>query len=97
MIMGSTTRDIFGDATGAAPATAGTYGEPPPGYRLPESTRLGAVKLQVADVARSIHHELEAECRGARVWGPSARFEAQRVGREHVLADGDVVEIITRG
>jgi small GTP-binding protein len=51
----------------------------------------------VADVARSIHHELEAECRGARVWGPSARFEAQRVGREHVLADGDVVEIITRG
>jgi catechol 2,3-dioxygenase len=51
--MGSTTRDIFGDATGAAPATPGTYGEPPRSYRLPESTRLGAVKLQVADVARS--------------------------------------------
>jgi small GTP-binding protein len=51
----------------------------------------------IADVARSIHHELEAECRGARVWGPSARFEAQRVGREHVVADGDIVEIITRG
>jgi small GTP-binding protein len=50
----------------------------------------------VADVARSIHHELEAQCRGARVWGPSARFEGQRVGREHVLADRDVVEIITR-
>ena len=51
----------------------------------------------VADVARSIHHELESQCRGARVWGPSARFEGQRVGREHVLADGDAVEIITRG
>jgi small GTP-binding protein len=51
----------------------------------------------VADVARSIHHDLEAECRGARVWGTSARFEGQRVGREHVLADGDVVEIVTRG
>jgi small GTP-binding protein len=50
----------------------------------------------VADVARSIHHELEEQCRGARVWGPSARFEGQRVGREHVLADRDVVEIITR-
>jgi small GTP-binding protein len=49
----------------------------------------------VADVARSIHHELEAQCRGARVWGPSARFEGQRVGREHVFADRDVVEIIT--
>jgi uncharacterized protein len=51
----------------------------------------------VADVARSIHHELEEQCRGARVWGPSARFEGQRVGREHVLADRDAVEIITRG
>jgi hypothetical protein len=51
----------------------------------------------VADVARSIHHELETRCRGARVWGPSARFKGQRVGRDHVLADGDTVEIITRG
>jgi hypothetical protein len=51
----------------------------------------------VVDVARSIHHELEAQCRGARVWGPSARFDGQRVGREHVLADGDAVEIVTRG
>jgi small GTP-binding protein len=51
----------------------------------------------VIDVARSIHHELEEECRGARVWGPSARFDGQRVGREHVLTDGDTVEIITRG
>jgi uncharacterized protein len=51
----------------------------------------------VAEVARSIHHELESECRGARVWGRSARFDGQRVGREHVLADGDTVEILTRG
>ena len=53
--------------------------------------------VAVTDVARSIHHELEEQCRGARVWGPSARFDGQRVGREHVLADGDVVEILTRG
>jgi ribosome-interacting GTPase 1 len=52
--------------------------------------------VTVAEVARSIHHELEAECRGARVWGPSARFDGQRVGREHGLADGDTVEILTR-
>src|SRR3954471_15908466 len=48
----------------------------------------------VADVARSIHHELERDCRGARVWGPSARFPGQRVGRAHELADGDSVEIV---
>jgi small GTP-binding protein len=48
----------------------------------------------VVDVARTIHHELAESCRGARVWGPSARFEGQRVGRDHVVADGDTVEIL---
>ena len=51
--------------------------------------------VTVVDVARTIHHEVAASCRGARVWGPSARFEGQRVGRGHVLADGDAVEILT--
>ena len=31
---------------------------------------------------------------GARVWGPSARFDGQRVGRDHEVLDGDVVEIL---
>lgn len=48
----------------------------------------------VADVARAIHGELGERCRGARVWGASARFPGQRVGRGHVLADGDSVEIV---
>ena len=50
----------------------------------------------VLDVAHTIHHELAESCRGARVWGPSARFEGLRVGRDHVLADGDTVEIVGR-
>jgi len=48
----------------------------------------------VADAARSVHHQLEERCVGAHVWGPSARFDGQRVGREHELAHDDVVEII---
>ncbi len=48
----------------------------------------------VADVADSIHHDLASTFSGARVWGPSARFEGQRVGRDHLVDDGDVVEII---
>jgi ribosome-interacting GTPase 1 len=48
----------------------------------------------VLDVADSIHHDLGARCTGARVWGPSARFEGQQVGRGHELADGDTVEIL---
>jgi catechol 2,3-dioxygenase len=35
-------------------APAGAYGIEPPGYRLPPSTRLGTVRLQVADLARSL-------------------------------------------
>jgi small GTP-binding protein len=48
----------------------------------------------VAEVADSIHHELAERCRGGRVWGGSARFPGQQVGRAHELADGDVVEIL---
>ena len=48
----------------------------------------------IVDVADTIHHELAAACRGAHVWGPSARFDGQRVGRDHELADGDAVEVL---
>ena len=48
----------------------------------------------VADVADSVHHDLAAAFSGARISGPSARFAEQRVGREHLVADGDVVEIL---
>jgi ribosome-interacting GTPase 1 len=29
----------------------------------------------------------------ARVWGPSVSADGQQVGREHRLADGDVLEL----
>lgn len=48
----------------------------------------------VADVADWVHHDLATSFSGARVWGPSARFDGQRVGRDHAVEDGDVVEII---
>src|SRR5688572_32259587 len=52
--MGATTHDIFGAATTAEPAVPGSYGQAPRGYRLPDATRLGAVRLQIADLARSL-------------------------------------------
>jgi ribosome-interacting GTPase 1 len=48
----------------------------------------------VVDLAHTIHHDLAASCTGARITGPSAKFAGQRVGRDHVLADGDTVEIV---
>jgi len=48
----------------------------------------------VVDAARLVHHALAGTCTGARITGPSAKFDHQRVGRDHVLADGDTVEIV---
>jgi small GTP-binding protein len=48
----------------------------------------------VLDVARAIHNDLAAAFKGARVWGPSAKFDGQQVGREHVVMDGDAVEVL---
>jgi uncharacterized protein len=46
----------------------------------------------VGDVARLVHGDVARSLRYARVWGPSA-FDGQHVGPEHVVADGDVVEL----
>jgi len=61
----------------------------PEPYALP-------VGATVADLADRVHHELGARAAGARVHGRSARFGGQRVGRGHVLEDGDVVEVLMR-
>jgi len=52
--------------------------------------------VTVLDVADAIHHELAGSCVGARIWGPSARFDGQRVGPAHELADGDTVDVLSR-
>ena len=48
----------------------------------------------VADVAMKIHKEMGTTFRQARIWGPSARFDGQQVGRDHLVQDGDIVEIM---
>ncbi len=46
----------------------------------------------VAELAARIHKDLAASMKFARVWGPSA-FEGATVHKDHVLAEGDVIEI----
>jgi catechol 2,3-dioxygenase len=52
--MGVSEQDIFGKAPRAEPATPGSYGLAPAGFRLPAATHLGPVRLQVADLDRSL-------------------------------------------
>jgi len=46
----------------------------------------------VHDVARLVHREIAESVKFARVWG-STKFDGQRVGKDHVVADRDVVEL----
>ena len=51
---------------------------------------------KVLDVAKRIHKDFAKNFKYARVWGKSAKFPGQRVGPDHVLEDGDIVEIHAR-
>jgi uncharacterized protein len=66
--------------------------------RKPGSDDADPVALEpgatVADVAAELHNDLRLECRGARIWGPSAKFDGQLVGRDHVVREDDVIELI---
>jgi hypothetical protein len=51
---------------------------------------------RVEDVCNNLHRDFVRKFRFARVKGPSAKFDWQRVGLYHMLKDGDILTIITR-
>ena len=57
---------------------------------LPITIKNGATVVQVAGM---IHTTLSRDFKYARVWGQSVRHDGQRVGKHHILADGDTIEI----
>ncbi|CAG9310066.1 unnamed protein product [Blepharisma stoltei] len=53
-------------------------------------------KCTVEDFCNRIHRGIMSEFKYALVWGMSAKHYAQKVGREHVLMDEDIVQIIKK-
>jgi ribosome-interacting GTPase 1 len=47
----------------------------------------------VRELAERIHKDLARRMKYARIWGRSVRIQGQQVGSDHVLQDGDIVEI----
>nr|MBA4404649.1 GTP-binding protein [Nanoarchaeum sp.] len=47
----------------------------------------------VRKLALSVHKDFVRRFDYARVWGLSAKFEGQRVGLNHLLKEGDVIEL----
>lgn len=88
--MSARATDLFGAPGGAEPATPGSYGRPPSGTRLPDATRLGAVRLQVADLERSLaFYEGLLGLRVAAREGASARLTAHG-------GDATLIELVAR-
>jgi hypothetical protein len=46
----------------------------------------------VEEFAGGVHRDFFENLKSARVWG-SAAYDGQMVSRDHVLQDGDVVEL----
>jgi len=65
----------------------------PPG-RKPETAAPFILKrgATVLDAAEAIHKDFAARLKYARLWGRDA-FQGQMVGRDHVLEDGDIIEV----
>lgn len=61
----------------------------PVDHGQPYSLRRGD---KVIDLAEMIHKDVARDFSFARVWG-EGHFDGQQVGRDHVLTDGDVVEV----
>lgn len=51
----------------------------------------------VYDVAKSIHKSFVENFRYAKIWGPSAKYPGERTGLDHIVEDGDIVEIHVKG
>ncbi len=50
----------------------------------------------VEDALKVIREEFIKYFKYARIWGPSAKYPGEKVGLDHVLADGDIIEIRTQ-
>ena len=83
--MGTSTQQLFGSTNGV-PAEPGSYGHAPRGFRLPNETRLGRVRLRVANLGRSIDfYEAVLGMRTIRRGEPNASLGA--VGDDRVLLE----------
>ena len=84
--------DVLQDAIFARLGVMRVYAKPPgrpPDLTAPFVLPLGST---VEDLAGKVHRDFLHNLRSARVWG-SGVHDGQLVGRDHVLHEGDVVEL----
>lgn len=50
----------------------------------------------IGDACDKLHRDLRNDFKYAQIWGPSAKFPGQKLGIDHVLADGDILTIVKK-
>ena len=86
--------DLLVDRIGTTLRFIRIYVKPPgrpPDREEPVILRMGD---SVAGLLRKLPGDLDRAFKAAQVWGRSARFPGQTVGRDHVLADEDIVTVL---
>ena len=61
-----------------------------------EPVILNRHKRTVADFCNRIHRDLLKDLKYAIVWGSSVKHQPMKVGKDHVLNDEDVIQIIKK-
>lgn len=65
-----------------------------PDYNAP--VILSEERRSVEDFCDKIHRTIIRQLKYAWVWGSSVKHQPQRVGKDHVLADEDVLQLVKR-
>lgn len=65
-----------------------------PDYNSP--VVLSSARCSLEDFCNKLHRSIIKEFKYALVWGSSVKHQPQKVGKEHVVADEDVVQIVKK-
>jgi ribosome-interacting GTPase 1 len=83
----------FGDAVFAALGVVRVFTKAPGQEPDREDPVVLPAGSTVFDFAEALHRGWEKHLKYGVLWGGSGKFAAQRVGRDHVLLDGDALEL----
>ena len=65
-----------------------------PDYESPVVLQTNHCKIE--DFCNKIHKTILKEMKYALVWGSSVKHQPQKVGKDHILNDEDVVQIVKK-
>ena len=68
----------------------------PEGKKVEDAPLILKKGATIGDVCRKIHRDFVKNFRYAQIWGSSATFPGQRVGKNHVVMDGDIITLVAR-